>query len=101
MRACRVDANHKEIVEIYRAHGCSVHDASRMGEGFPDLIIGFSGISSLSEVKTASGVLTSAQNEFFKLWRGDKRIVRTDNDVIKHVKQLRQMAKYVKKENWS
>ncbi len=41
MSSCvRRDANHAEIVAALRAVGCSVWDASHVGGGFPDLVVG-------------------------------------------------------------
>jgi hypothetical protein len=37
--AKRTDANQQEIVDLFRALGCNVYDASRLGGGFPDLIV--------------------------------------------------------------
>lgn len=37
--AKRIDANHNEIVELFRALGCLVYDASKIGGGFPDIIV--------------------------------------------------------------
>lgn len=49
--ACSVDANHKEIVDALRGEGASVIDTSRLGSGFPDLIVGHAGKTVLIEVK--------------------------------------------------
>ena len=50
MRARRTDANHREIVKLYRQAGCSVADTSRL-PGFVDLVIGAHGRNHLVEVK--------------------------------------------------
>lgn len=38
-RAARTDANHTEIVRVFRRCGFNVHDTSRVGHGFPDLVV--------------------------------------------------------------
>ena len=49
--ACRVDDNQKDVVSAMRAAGAYVIDTSKMGNGFPDLIVGFRGVTLLMEVK--------------------------------------------------
>ena len=43
--ARRVDANHAEIKAAFEKMGCSVVDLSRMGEGCPDIAVGYGGIA--------------------------------------------------------
>ena len=45
------DANHGEIVDALKTHGACVIDMSHVGQGFPDLIVGFSGQTLLMEIK--------------------------------------------------
>ncbi len=71
----RVDANHGQIVAALRQMGASVFDASRMGRGCPDLLVGFRGETYLVEVKDGEKVksarkLTPAQVSFREVWRG-------------------------------
>jgi endogenous inhibitor of DNA gyrase (YacG/DUF329 family) len=49
--ACKVDENHKEIVDAMKAVGASIIDTSRLGQGMPDLIVGFRGQTILLEIK--------------------------------------------------
>ena len=53
-RAARTDANHATIRDALRSVGCSVADTSAVGQGFPDLVIGFRGATMLIEVKDGS-----------------------------------------------
>ena len=39
MRARRTDANHGALIRDLRKAGFRVHDTSRLGDGFPDLVI--------------------------------------------------------------
>ena len=73
--AKKVDANQAEIVEALRAAGASVTDLSRFGQGVPDLLVGFHGVTYLLEVKTDNGELTPAERKWFDGWRGRAVIV--------------------------
>lgn len=88
MRSRRVDKNHKEIVEAYRAHGFSVADTSRCGDGFPDIVVGKHGVDYLVEIKSGEGKLKKTQEDFRDNWRGSYRVVRTLEDVQKHAKEI-------------
>jgi rhamnose utilization protein RhaD (predicted bifunctional aldolase and dehydrogenase) len=67
----RVDQNQKTIVHTFIALGASVLNLSRVGEGCPDLLIGYKGHSILVEVKKdAKAKFTDPQVEFMKKWRG-------------------------------
>jgi hypothetical protein len=51
MRARRVDDNHGEIIAAFRRIGYVVHDTSRLGGGFPDLVVARNETVTLVEVK--------------------------------------------------
>lgn len=53
-RASRVDGNHAEICTALRAVGALVFDTSRVGDGFPDIVVGVRGRFLLIEVKNAA-----------------------------------------------
>lgn len=38
-RAAKVDANHADVSAMFRKLGCQVTDTSRLGKGFPDLMV--------------------------------------------------------------
>jgi hypothetical protein len=50
----RVDANQPAIVEALRKAGAVVQSLSRIGEGCPDLLVGYRGRTILMEVKDDS-----------------------------------------------
>jgi Holliday junction resolvase len=88
MRAAKVDANQPDIVGAFRRLGFSVAVTSKMGDGFPDLVVGRRGHNLLIEIKDGSKIpskrqLTPAQEEFHRAWRGRIRIVERIEDVIK------------------
>ena len=71
----RVDANHAEVVKALRAVGALVHDTSRVGGGFPDIVVKFRGRVFLLEVKDGSKSKsrrqpTEAERKFLLLWWG-------------------------------
>jgi hypothetical protein len=69
MRAARTDANHAEIREGLRQCGRRVFDTSRLGQGFPDLLVlTASGRLVLLEVKMPGKGLTPDELQFFATW---------------------------------
>lgn len=75
MRAAKVDANHKEVVDALKTIGASIIDASRLGKGMPDLIVGFRGQTILIEVKNPKTQygrkgLNENQRKWAESWRG-------------------------------
>ena len=82
--ARRVDTNHAEIVKALRKIGASVWDTSRVGHGWPDLVVGWRGRNIFIECKwlrpTHEGGRhkeTKGQLESKSAWRGDAWIVVT------------------------
>lgn len=76
----RTDSNHAEIVKAFRDIGASVQDLSRVGQGCPDLLVGFRGLCFLVEIKDGSKVpsrreLTVAQREWHMRWAGQVAVV--------------------------
>jgi hypothetical protein len=74
-RRARIDANHGEIVKILRLAGATVHSMAEVGEGCPDLLVGYRGRTVLVEVKDPSKPpsarkLTPAQEDWHKTWNG-------------------------------
>jgi Holliday junction resolvase len=78
--AKRVDLNHQEVVKTLRSFGAGVVDMSRVGQGFPDLLVHYKGQCVLVEVKSGEAKkFTQAQLKFISNWQGPA-IVRI-NDV--------------------
>lgn len=85
-RAARVDLNHHDIVLALRQVGCHVRDTSGVGDGFPDLVVGFRGVNYLLEVKTARGQLRgNPQRTFHLTWKGQVTIVRSVTEALQIV----------------
>ena len=68
--AKRVDENQNLIKHTFIALGASVLNLSRVGQGCPDLLIGYKGKSVLVEVKSAKGTFTEPQLKFIGKWKG-------------------------------
>jgi endogenous inhibitor of DNA gyrase (YacG/DUF329 family) len=69
------DANHDDVVSALKGVGACVIDMSNVGRGFPDLIVGFDGLTILVEVKnpkTSYGRkgLNKNQVKWKEMWSG-------------------------------
>lgn len=84
-RAAKVDDNQAEIVAAFRRMGCSVAITSAVGDGFPDLVVGYRRHNLLVEVKDGSKPpskqrLTDDQMKFHGNWRGPVYVVKDVGD---------------------
>jgi hypothetical protein len=80
--AKKVDLNQAEIVETLRQTGMSVLILSRVGQGCPDLLVGFRNHNYLLEVKRDHCDLTVPETDFFLTWKGQKAICRTAEQAV-------------------
>jgi hypothetical protein len=75
-RAAKIDANQNAIVDQLRGiPNLSVAITSKLGAGFPDLVIGYKGINYLIELKDgkkppSAQKLTLPEQFFHTLWKG-------------------------------
>ena len=75
MRAARIDANHEQVVLALRTAGATVQSLAAVGQGVPDLLVGFQGKTLLMEIKDGRKTpserqLTEAQLKWHGAWRG-------------------------------
>ena len=87
MRAARVDANQAVITKALRAIGASVQPLHTVGDGCPDLLVGYRGTNWLLEVKDGSKPpsarqLTPEQAQWHGYWRGPVHIVTSVDEAI-------------------
>jgi Holliday junction resolvase len=84
MNPKRVDENQREIVRALRACGCTVQHLHEVGDGCPDILVGFRGRNYLLEIKNpeTKGRLTNRQKEWFSTWRGQAAVVRTAEEAL-------------------
>ena len=92
-RAAKVDDNHGKIVAALRKAGASVHSGAALGQGFPDLIVGYGGRTFLCEVKDGSKPpsarkLTLDQVKFKDNWQGDWTLLESVEDVKHFLAQI-------------
>jgi len=73
--AHRVDAHQAETVELLRAAGYAVAVTSRLGGGFPDLVVGKGTQVWLVELKERGKNLTPAEQQFHESWASRARPV--------------------------
>jgi len=79
-RAAKVDFNQREVVAALRGAGATVQLLHAVGEGCPDLLVGYRGGNYLLEVKDGSKPLskqklTPQQEAWHRDWRGHRVVV--------------------------
>lgn len=75
MRAKKIDANQNDIVDALRAMGASVISLASVGNGCPDLLIGWRGHNVLMEVKQGTERLNCRQKPWHAEWKGRAHVV--------------------------
>ena len=93
-RAANVDSNQPEIVAALRAVGATVQPLHSVGQGCPDLAVGFRGITYMIEVKDGSRspshrALTEPQVKWHGGWKGHVAIAETVKDALTIIGALR------------
>jgi hypothetical protein len=74
-RAAKIDANQTQVVLALQAAGATVQSLAAVGQGVPDLLVGFQGKTLLMEVKDgqkppSARRLTEDQLKWHGVWRG-------------------------------
>lgn len=78
-----VDNNQAEIVEALRRVGATVQILSDVGQGCPDIVVGFRGRNYFMEIKDGSGKLNKLQAEWHTLWNGQVAVVKTFDEALR------------------
>jgi len=86
-RAARTDANHGEIIKVFRKMGFSVADTSALGDGFPDCVIARNGLTAMVEIKDGNKppskrCLTPKELIFRDGWKGEYHVVECEQDAL-------------------
>jgi hypothetical protein len=86
-RAAKVDANQADIVAALRKIGASVQPLHSVGQGCPDLLVGWRGMNTVLEVKDgkkppSARKLTTDQVIWHEGWRGQVAVVETVEQAI-------------------
>ena len=84
----RTDANQASIVKGLRGIGASVAILAQIGNGIPDLLVGFRGKNFLFEIKDgdkppSQKKLTADEKIFFATWKGSAFVVENIEQAIK------------------
>lgn len=87
-RAARVDKNQQDIVSACRDVGASVQSLASLGQGVPDLLVGFRDANFILEVKNPNvprrdRELTEAERRWKELWRGQYHVVETPEEALR------------------
>ena len=95
-RDSRADANQSEIVEFARACGATIQHLHMVGDGCPDLLIGYLGLNDLWEIKVPGANLSKrkrgksrSQVEWHQDWRGSACVIRTVEDATERLDWMR------------
>lgn len=72
-------------MEALRKNGASVLVLSRVGQGCPDLAVGYRGLTYFMEVKADKGKLTPAEQEFFDTWKGRAAVVHSPAEALRAI----------------
>lgn len=87
-RAASVDANQSQLVQAARRLGASVQPLHRVGQGCPDLLIGFRGLNFVIEVKDGDKIpsqrrLTPDEQRWHDGWCGQVCVVESVDQLIR------------------
>lgn len=94
-RAANIDRSQQPIVKALRDIGASVQILSHVGQGVPDLLVGYRNINVLLEVKNEDDgpkkrALTAAEKDWHAMWGGQVAIAHSPEEaqmvVIEHCK---------------
>ena len=88
-RNARVDGNQTHIVGIFRKLGATVAHTHMIGQGFPDIVVGYKGVNYLVEIKDprmppSKRKLTPDEQKFFDAWKGAAFVIENEQ----HCKDL-------------
>lgn len=91
-RAARIDENQPKIVAALVAIGCSVESLAAVGDGVPDLLVGYHNRNLLIEIKNpgkrpSQRRLTPAQVRWHDTWCGQRVVIETAQEAIDYVRR--------------
>lgn len=93
----RVDGNHAAVMDALRSAAMKPLSLASVGDGCPDILVGFRGVLCLLEVKDGSKspsarTLTAAEQKFKDEWPGHYALVTSPEEAViavsLHAKQL-------------
>ena len=91
-RRARTDSNHAEIVEALRRAGCTVQSLAAIGDGTPDLLVGYGGRNLLVEVKDGAKSpsrrrLTPDESTWHTAWAGQVAVASTVAEALAVIRE--------------
>lgn len=89
-RQPKLDSNHNQTVSGLRAAGCSVLSLASLGNGAPDLLVGYKGQNWLIEMKDGKKPpskrrLTADEVSFADRWRGQTAVAHSLDEALRVV----------------
>ncbi len=89
-RAAKIDATQDQVVSLARAFGATVQSLATVGNGCPDLLIGYKGHTVLVEVKDggkppSQRALNENQLKWWANWQGGTLVVVNDAQGMENV----------------
>lgn len=85
----KTDRNQKEIVQDLRdIPALSVHNTAMVGDGFPDIVVGFRGANWLFEIKDgelpypSQRQLNEREKQFHEEWNGQVHKVENTQEIL-------------------
>lgn len=86
-RAAKTDDNQAEIVAALRKIGASVQPLHAVGQGCPDILVGWRGFNTILEIKDgkkppSARKLTPDQEKWHAAWMGQVTVVETVEQAI-------------------
>jgi len=86
-RAAKIDANQSGIVKLAWRIGATVQSLAAVGNGCPDLLLGYRGVNYLVEVKDGSLArsrrqLNERQESWHQRWSGAVVIIGSDEELM-------------------
>ena len=85
--AARKDANQDTIVKALRKMGATVTSVHQIGNGLPDLLVGFRNTNYLFEIKDGNKSpsrrkLTEDEERWMERWQGHSHVVKSVDEAI-------------------
>ena len=78
----RTDLNHAQVINGLRQAGMAAHSIASVGDGVPDILVGFRGICVVLEVKRYKEEPNQKEKDFAARWPGPYAIVNTPEEAI-------------------
>ncbi len=92
-KRARTDRIQQDVIRAVRDFGASVWPTHQLGDGFPDLVVGYHGLNLLWELKNGEAPpseqkLTSDEIVFQASWRGDYTVIRSVEEAISELQKV-------------